>query len=235
MPSRHGKAGPKQPGPPPRDEDDEEDEEQTSLLGAEASDSGGDVAPSGGEASIYANEDEEEEPDACKVIVSLIPIVYAPSLLYSLGEAITDPVLLLYATDTLGTSVSTAAFAVSANHYGKLLSNVPAGMLYTRLGPGPSMFVAAVRLLLLLLPLRSLVGSESRSFAHERCHRSSTQSERSEPSGYPRLCRTVFRRSSPSARRSCCAAPPTLSGRLLDRSVRHQGLRLSRRLSGHLS
>ena len=146
MPSRHGKAGPKQPEPPlpPRDDGDEEEEEQTSLLGAEASDSGGDVAPSEAAASIYAKE-EEEEPDACKVIVSLIPIVYAPSLLYSLSEAITDPVLLLYATDTLGTSVSTAAFAVSANHYGKLLSNVPAGMLYTRLGPGPSMFVAAVR------------------------------------------------------------------------------------------
>lgn len=88
--------------------------------------------------------EDSDEPDACNVIVSLIPIVYAPSLLYSLGEAITDPVLLLYATDTLGTSVSTAAFAVSANHYGKLLSNVPAGMMYTLLGPGPSMFVAAV-------------------------------------------------------------------------------------------
>ena len=96
------------------------------------------------ESSIYAPADDDNEPDACKVIVSLIPIVYAPSLLYSLGEAITDPVLLLYATDTLGTSVSTAAFAVSANHYGKLLSNVPAGMMYTLLGPGPSMFVAAV-------------------------------------------------------------------------------------------
>jgi hypothetical protein len=143
--SEPSNAEPPRQGLAQADEDDEEDEEQTSLLGAEASDSGGDVAPSGGEASIYANEDEEEEPDACKVIVSLIPIVYAPSLLYSLGEAITDPVLLLYATDTLGTSVSTAAFAVSANHYGKLLSNVPAGMLYTRLGPGPSMFVAAVR------------------------------------------------------------------------------------------
>ena len=96
--------------------------------------------------SIYATPEEQEDQDACKVIVSLVPLVYAPSILYSVGEAITDPVLLLYATDTLGTSVATAAFAVSVNHYGKLLSNVPAEMLYTQLGPGPSMFVAAVRL-----------------------------------------------------------------------------------------
>jgi hypothetical protein len=148
MPSRHGKTGRLAV---PAERGSGSDEEQASLLGAAAVASGADGGGGGGGASnsgdatrsIYAP-DEEDEPDACKVIVSLIPIVYAPSLLYSLGEAITDPVLLLYATDTLGTSVSTAAFAVSANHYGKLLSNVPAGLMYTRLGPGPSMFVAAV-------------------------------------------------------------------------------------------
>ena len=103
-------------------EGSESDEEQASLLGAEglseasgddsgnrttASSSDGDTS----QRSIYAPAEDDGQPDACKVIVSLIPIVYAPSLLYSLGEAITDPVLLLYATDTLGTSVSTAAFA----------------------------------------------------------------------------------------------------------------------------
>ena len=143
MPRRHGKAV---------DVPAAHESEQTSLLGTAAVADGGAASSSDADSaaakdgSIYAPpEEQEEEQDACKVIVSLIPIVYAPSLLYSLGEAITDPVLLLYATDTLGTSVATAAFAVSANHYGKLLSNVPAGMLYTRLGPGPSMFVAAVR------------------------------------------------------------------------------------------
>ena len=55
---------------------------------------------------MYAPPAEQEGGDgACKVIVSLVPVVYLPSLFYSLGEAITDPVLLLYATDELGASV----------------------------------------------------------------------------------------------------------------------------------
>ena len=134
MPTRHGKAGAEAPP-------DDDSEEQAALLpsGGGASERGGGDGSGG---SIY--EPKKEKDDACKIIISLIPIVYGPSLLYSMGEAITDPVLLLYATDQLGVSVSAGAFAVSANHYGKLLSNVPAGMLYTWLGPGPSMAFAGV-------------------------------------------------------------------------------------------
>jgi MFS family permease len=66
-------------------------------------------------------------------IRSLIPSVYLPTLLFSIGQGAILPVIPLYAL-SLGASVAGASFVVSMRGIGTMLLDVPGGILESRLG-----------------------------------------------------------------------------------------------------
>lgn len=64
---------------------------------------------------------------------SLIPSVYLPTLLFSIGQGAVLPVIPLYAL-SLGASVAAAALVVSMRGIGTMLMDIPGGILESRFG-----------------------------------------------------------------------------------------------------
>lgn len=66
-------------------------------------------------------------------VSSLIPSVYIPTLLFSIGQGAVLPVIPLYALG-LGASVAGAAFVLSMRGIGTMLMDIPGGILESRFG-----------------------------------------------------------------------------------------------------
>ena len=71
------------------------------------------------------------------------PIVYAPTVLFSLGEGAVIPLIPVIAT-RLGADVSMAALVASALVIGQLFGNIPAGALVARIGERFTMVLAGL-------------------------------------------------------------------------------------------
>lgn len=67
-------------------------------------------------------------------IVSLIPTVYAPAFLLSVGQGVLIPVLPVFAKDEFMATEILIGLAVGAKHFGTLAFDVPAGILVSRFG-----------------------------------------------------------------------------------------------------
>ena len=76
--------------------------------------------------------------------------VYLPSLLYSIGQGAIIPVLALAALELHG-SIGLASIVVAAAGLGRVIGDIPAGALATRLGERNAMLAAVVVVLLALL------------------------------------------------------------------------------------
>lgn len=72
---------------------------------------------------------------------SIGPSVYLPSLLFGIGQGAIAPVIPLSARD-LGSSVATAGLVVALLGVGKIVGDLPAGMLAVRLGERRAMLFA---------------------------------------------------------------------------------------------
>ena len=83
------------------------------------------------------------------------PMVYLPSLVFSLGEGAMVPLIPVIATQR-GADIPTAALVASAIVVGTLFGNLPAGWLVGRIGERLTMAIAgAVALLLIVQKVRS--------------------------------------------------------------------------------
>ncbi|MFC7755683.1 hypothetical protein [Tsukamurella soli] len=67
---------------------------------------------------------------------------YGPSVLFGLAEGAMLPIITLSAIER-GASISVAAFIAALIGIGSILTNIPSGMLATRIGERLSMVVAA--------------------------------------------------------------------------------------------
>ncbi|HEX2108625.1 MAG TPA: MFS transporter, partial [Rubrobacteraceae bacterium] len=76
-------------------------------------------------------------------IWSIGPSVYLPSLLFGIGQGAIAPVIPLSARE-LGGSVATAGLIVALLGVGKIVGDLPAGMLAVRLGERRAMLFALV-------------------------------------------------------------------------------------------
>lgn len=72
---------------------------------------------------------------------SLGPSLFLPSLLYGVGQGAIAPVIALSARE-LGASVATASFVVAVLGLGRIVGDLPAGMLAVRIGERAAMLVA---------------------------------------------------------------------------------------------
>lgn len=79
---------------------------------------------------------------ASGVVGRLAPVIYGPTLLFSLGEGAVLPLLPVLAT-RLGADVATAALVGTMLVVGELLGSIPAGALVARIGERWSMAIAA--------------------------------------------------------------------------------------------
>lgn len=71
------------------------------------------------------------------------PTVYLPSLLFGIGQGAVLPVLVVSARD-LGASVTVAGFVVALMGLGKIVADIPAGVLADRVGERRAMLFAVV-------------------------------------------------------------------------------------------
>jgi MFS family permease len=71
----------------------------------------------------------------------MAPTVYLPSLLFGIGQGAVVPVLVVSARD-LGASLAVAGFVVALMGIGKIVADVPAGILADRVGERRAMLVA---------------------------------------------------------------------------------------------
>lgn len=85
---------------------------------------------------------------------NLLLSVYLPTLLMSLGQGVLIPTLPIYAK-SLGVTFALVSIAVSAPGLGKLLADLPSGVLLERIGRRPSMLFGcgSVALTCLLVPV----------------------------------------------------------------------------------
>lgn len=74
---------------------------------------------------------------------SIAPSVYLPSLLFGIGQGAIAPIIAVSARH-LGASVAVAGLTVAALGVGKVVGDIPAGVLTARLGERPAMLVAAL-------------------------------------------------------------------------------------------
>jgi MFS family permease len=82
-------------------------------------------------------------PDAAFSLRSVAVSAYGPSLLYGFSSGVIAPVIAISALDR-GASVAVAGLVVSLMGIGSIVSNIPAGVLTTRIGERRSMVLAAV-------------------------------------------------------------------------------------------
>ncbi|TQJ31820.1 MFS transporter [Microbacterium sp. SLBN-146] len=85
--------------------------------------------------------DSPETPRARDVLWQFGPMVYAPTVLFALGEGAVLPLIPVIAA-RLGADVATAALVVSALVVGQLCGNIPAGWAVARLGERVTMAIA---------------------------------------------------------------------------------------------
>ncbi len=79
---------------------------------------------------------------AASVVGRLAPMIYGPTLLFSIGEGAVLPLLPVLAT-RLGADVATAALVGTMLVVGELIGSIPAGVAVTRIGERWSMAIAA--------------------------------------------------------------------------------------------
>lgn len=84
---------------------------------------------------------------AASVLKRFGPMVYAPTVLFALGEGAVIPLIPVIAT-RLGADVSMAALVASALVIGQLFGNLPAGALVARIGERLTMVFAGIASLL---------------------------------------------------------------------------------------
>lgn len=83
-------------------------------------------------------------------IRSLIPTVYAPSLLFGIGQGAVIPIVALTARDA-GASVGLAAFAVALRGIGAMAFDVPSGWMIAKFGERRAMVIGTTILTVALL------------------------------------------------------------------------------------
>ena len=89
-------------------------------------------------------------PDTTPTIRSLALSVYAPTLLFSIGQGAVIPIVALAAKD-LGASIPVAGMIVALRGIGTLAFDIPAGALVGRLGERRAMTVATTCLIVSLI------------------------------------------------------------------------------------
>ncbi len=92
-------------------------------------------------------------------IVSLIPTVYAPAFLLSVGQGVLIPVLPVFAKDEFLATEALIGLAVGAKHLGTLAFDVPAGILVSRFGMWRTMLVG-----ILLFAVAAVAAANSPNF-----------------------------------------------------------------------
>ena len=93
-------------------------------------------------------------------IVSLIPTVYAPAFLLSIGQGVLIPVLPVFAKDEFFATEVLIGLAVGAKHLGTLAFDVPAGILVSRFGMWRTMLVG-----ILLFAVAAVAAANSPNFS----------------------------------------------------------------------
>lgn len=86
-------------------------------------------------------EPSSNSPDQSVTLRSVGLRIYAPALMYGLGQGAIAPVIALAARD-LGASLGTAGFIVTLLGLGQLVSDLPAGALAARIGERRAMLAA---------------------------------------------------------------------------------------------
>lgn len=82
---------------------------------------------------------------ASPTIRSLVPTVYAPSLLFAIGQGAVIPVVALTAREA-GASVGVAAFAVALRGIGAMAFDIPSGWMIARFGERRAMVIGTALL-----------------------------------------------------------------------------------------
>ena len=93
-------------------------------------------------------------------IVPLIPTVYAPAFLLSIGQGVLIPVLPIFAKDEFLATEALIGLAVGAKHLGTLAFDVPAGILVSRFGMWRTMLVG-----ILLFAVAAVAAANSPNFS----------------------------------------------------------------------